>query len=123
MTSSQDFASNMCNLTYHLLSPINILFANHFHSKPVPHLQSQNVFPFHLFCSFLGHPEWTGYLPRLKGNMISQDLSSWKFCQCVCNYCDRARIQSSVSITFSIRLALACFPRDFFKNISVHIQN
>lgn len=111
--SSWDIPSNMWKLTYHLFSAINTLFANHLHSKPVPCLQSRNVFPLHLFCSFLGDPEWTGYFPRLKWNMISQDLSSWKFCQCVCNYCDRARIQSSKSIKFSIRVSLAFFSQGF----------
>lgn len=48
---------------------------------------------FHLLCSpALVGPEWTGYFPKLKLNMLLQDLSSWKFCECVCNYCDRRRM-------------------------------
>lgn len=53
-------------------------------------LAEPECFFFHLFCSpVLVGPEWTGNFPKLKLNVILQDLSSWKFCECVCNYCDR----------------------------------
>lgn len=77
-------------------------------------LTKPNVFFSSFLLFFLVGHEWIGHSPRLKLNMILKDLSSWEFCECACNYYDRARMRYNKSIEFSIITSLDLFSQVFY---------
>lgn len=91
-TSSQGFPSKHVKISISSVLIHKYILQQSFLLKECDIL-AELIFFFHLFCSSVVEgSEWTGQFPRLKLNMILQHLSSWKFCECVCNYCDRVRM-------------------------------